>query len=71
MTKKQRILVYPDDVVELTGKSYKYCRTLLSDLKQELGKDPKHHITCCELGEYLNLDPQVIFKSINNLPLLD
>lgn len=69
--KKERIFVYPDDVAVLTGKGIRYCRELLNDLKQKLGKDSKHHITCCELGAYLNLDPQVIFKSINNLPLLE
>jgi len=69
--KKERIIVYADDVAVLTGKGIRYCRELLKEIKESLGKDPKHHVTCCELGEYLNLDPQVIFKSINNLPLLD
>ncbi len=70
MLKKERIIIYPDDVAVLTGKGIKYCRNLLSELKESLGKHPKQHITCCELGAYLNLDPEVIFKSINNLPLL-
>tara|TARA_B100001057_G_scaffold264008_1_gene264149 strand:- start:344 stop:559 length:216 start_codon:yes stop_codon:yes gene_type:complete len=68
--KKERLIIYPDDVVVLTGKSVKYCRNLLSELKESLGKDPKQHITCCELGAYLNIEPEVIYKSINNLPLL-
>lgn len=68
--KQERIIIYPHDISVLTGKSVRQCRRILSELKESLGKHPKQHITCCELGEYLNLDPQVIFKSINNLPLL-
>ena len=68
--KKERLIIYPDDVIVFTGKSLKYCRQLLHELRESLGKHPKQHITCCELGAFLNIDPEVIYKSINNLPLI-
>lgn len=68
--KQQRIVIYPTDVTVLTGKGIKYSRKLLTDLKVALGKDAKQHITCCELGAHLNLDPEVIYRTINKLPLL-
>lgn len=69
--RQQRICIYPNDVEVLTGKGARYCRNLLNELRASLGKQPNQLITCCELGAYLNLDPEVIFKTINNLPLLD
>ena len=69
--RQQRICIYPPDVQLLTGKSERYCRDLIQTLRESLGKHPKQQITCCELGEYLNLDPEIIFKTINNLPLLE
>jgi len=69
--KKQRIIIYPQDVMLLTGKGLKYCRSMLNELRETLGKPPGMLITCCELGAHLNLDPEVVYRTINNLPLLD
>jgi hypothetical protein len=68
--KQQRICIYPNDVAVLTGKGTRYCRNLLKDLRQSLGKDASQPITCCDLGAFLNLDPEVIYRTINHLPLL-
>jgi hypothetical protein len=69
--RQQRICIHSTDVEVLTGKSSRYCRSLLKSLRESLGKEPNQPITCCELGSYLNLDPEVIYKTINNLPLLE
>ncbi len=68
--RQQRICIYPKDVEVLTGKGARYCRTLLNTLRESLGKAPNQPITCCELGAYLHLDPEVIYRTINHLPLL-
>jgi len=68
--KQHRIIIYPVDMSVLTGKSVRQCRRILMELKESLGKPEHQEITCCELGAYLNIDPEVIYKSINNLPML-
>lgn len=67
---KYRIFVYANDLELLTGKGPRYCRELFNEIRIALGKEKDKLITCCELGEYLNLEPEVIYKTINNLPLL-
>jgi hypothetical protein len=68
--RQKRICIYSTDVEAITGKSPRASRTLLNTLRKSLGKASHQQITCCELGAYLSLDPEVIYKTINNLPLL-
>ena len=52
-----RICIYPKDVQVITGKSYRYSRELLMEIRLKLGKSKHHFITIQEFAEYTGIDP--------------
>ncbi|WP_339832723.1 hypothetical protein [uncultured Altibacter sp.] len=69
--RQQRICIYHNDVTLLTGKGERSARRILQSIRESSGKQDHQAITVCELAQYLGLDPQVVYKTINNLPLLE
>ena len=55
MNKTSRLIVFPKDLISLTGKSYRSCQRLLSKIGESLGKDRLATITKLEVGEYLKI----------------
>ncbi|WP_034260483.1 hypothetical protein [Altibacter lentus] len=69
--RQQRICIYHTDVSLLTGKGERSARRIIQSIKQHSGKNEHQAVTVCELSQYLGLDPLVVYKTINNLPLLE
>lgn len=57
-----RIVIYPKDIMLLTGKTERYSRTLLKKIKQHFNKEDHQIITPSELGKYLGIDEQLIIS---------
>jgi hypothetical protein len=53
----RRICIYPKDVQLITGRSERYGRKLLQQIRQALGKAPHQFITIREFCAYTGLDP--------------
>ena len=60
----QRIVVYPKDVVVITGKSEKYGRRLLKQIKNKLSKDAKQLVSVSEFCQFTGLPAQDVERSL-------
>ncbi len=50
-----RIVVYPKDIALITGRSERYGRRLLKQIKSKLNKNDYQIVTVDELAEYLGI----------------
>jgi hypothetical protein len=53
----RRICIYPKDVQLITGRSERFGRKLLQQIRQDLGKQPHQFISIREFCTYTGLDP--------------
>jgi hypothetical protein len=60
----KRVVVYPKDIMVVTGKSERHSRTLLKRMKQHYKKEEYQYITISELCQYMGLDEVVISNMI-------
>jgi hypothetical protein len=65
MKKQLRIVAYPEDVCNLTGKSISYARKAIASLKKLLNKKPHQFVTLDEIGSHLGLPQEQIEKYRN------
>lgn len=52
----KRVVIYPKDIMIITGKSERYSRYLIQRIKKHLGKDDHQVISISEFCLYLGLD---------------
>ena len=62
--KLERLCIYPKDIMIITGKSERYSRKLLQEIKKQLGKKPNQFVTIKEFSEFSGLDEMEINKII-------
>ncbi len=63
----QRLCIYPQDVVFITGRSASYARELIRDIRF-LHKKQRHQVvTIWEFCDYMGLPFDDVFKQINGL----
>jgi hypothetical protein len=55
-----RIVIYPKDVQNITGKKERSARKLISDIRQELGKSKQEFITIYEFCHYTGLQKEQV-----------
>lgn len=55
-TKAFRICIYPKDIMMLTGRSERYGRKLLSDIKKHFKKSNHQFVSVQEFCDYTGLD---------------
>jgi len=67
----KRICVCPKDIEVITGKGERYSRKVVQKIRESLGKEKHQYISYEELADYLGLDRKLVFKSINNMPIID
>ncbi len=60
MRRMNRIVIYPQDVALITGRSDRYGRMIIRKIKEELGKSDHHFITIQELSDYMGIDIKLI-----------
>ena len=63
-TEQKRVCIYPKDVQRITGKSYRYSRLLLIDLRKHLNKQEHQFITIEEFCQYTGLKLEQVLPLI-------
>ena len=58
MTK--RIVVYPKDVMTITGRSEKYSRNLLKQIRQQLDKEKHQFVTIYEFCQFTGMNAEQV-----------
>lgn len=58
--KTTRICIYPKDIQRITGRSERYGRKLIAEVKTYFGKQPHQFITAEEFAEYSGLDVEKV-----------
>jgi hypothetical protein len=58
----KRIIIYPKDIQRITGKSERYGRFLLKQIKQVLAKKEHQYITISEFCQYAGLSVEEIMS---------
>ncbi|MGC8823115.1 MAG: hypothetical protein ACP5PZ_00765 [Bacteroidales bacterium] len=62
----KRIIIYPKDVQRITGKSERFGRMLLKQIKQQLSKEEHQFVTVHEFCKYAGIDVQEISDFIKD-----
>ena len=55
-----RACIYPKDIQCITGRSERYGRRLLNDIKLHFGKQPHQFITSEEFAEYSGINLEIV-----------
>tara|TARA_R110001583_G_scaffold128470_1_gene280248 strand:+ start:179 stop:382 length:204 start_codon:yes stop_codon:yes gene_type:complete len=55
-----RACIYPKDIQCITGRSERYGRRLLNDIKAHFGKQPYQFITSKKFAEYSGIDLEIV-----------
>jgi len=56
----RRIVIYPQDVALITGRSDRYGRMIIKRIKEHLGKDRYQLVTIQEFADYMALDISLV-----------
>ncbi len=56
MSRLRRIVIYPQDVALITGRSDRYGRMIIKQIKEQLGKDQYQLVTIQEFADYMAID---------------
>ncbi|MEP1095975.1 MAG: hypothetical protein ABJG78_12740 [Cyclobacteriaceae bacterium] len=62
----KRIIIYPKDVQRITGKSERYGRQLIRNIKNTLHKEDHQCITITEFSNYMGLDSSDVEQFITD-----
>ncbi|XOV67538.1 MAG: hypothetical protein ACFHU9_18140 [Fluviicola sp.] len=60
----KRVVIYPKDIMIITGKSERYSRYLIQRIKKHLKKDDHQLVSITEFCDYMGLDRVEIEASI-------
>ncbi|MFZ9029291.1 MAG: hypothetical protein ACO2Z9_09775 [Crocinitomicaceae bacterium] len=60
----KRVVIYPKDIMIITGKSERYSRYLIQRIKKHLGKQDHQLVSIQEFSNYLGLDQNLVEASI-------
>lgn len=56
----KRVVIYPKDIMIITGKSERYSRYLIQRIKQHLKKEQHQVVSISEFCEYMGLNQEDI-----------
>ncbi|MFD0932775.1 hypothetical protein ACFQ0R_09240 [Psychroflexus salinarum] len=62
-----RACIFPKDVHCLTGRSERYGRKLLQDIKKHFGKQPHQFVTVEEFAEYSGIKEEIITNYLSQV----
>jgi len=60
MKRMNRVVIYPQDVAIITGRSDRYGRMIIKRIKVLLGKENHQLITIKEFSEYMDIEMSII-----------
>ena len=66
MIVKKRVCIYPKDIRLLTGRSERFGRKLLQDIRESLQKESHQFITIREFSEYSGIEEDIINEYIKH-----
>lgn len=61
---QKRVCIYPKDVQRITGKSYRYSRELIAQIKKHLNRNANQFISIKEFCEYTGLSVETVMPLI-------
>ncbi len=56
----KRIIIYPKDIQRITGKSERYGRKVIRDIKDHLKKDDHQLVTIEEFSAFTGIDQELV-----------
>ena len=56
----KRACIYPKDIQRITGRSERYGRKLMQDIRTFLDKEPHQFITVQEFAEYSGIEEETV-----------
>ncbi|APY10423.1 hypothetical protein BWZ22_03830 [Seonamhaeicola sp. S2-3] len=59
---QKRACIYPKDIQRITGRSERYGRKLLNDIRNYFGKESYQFITIKEFVEYSGIEEEIVNK---------
>jgi hypothetical protein len=62
----KRACIYPKDIQRITGRSERYGRKLLNDIKCFLDKEPHQFITINEFSDYSGIHVDIVNQYIRD-----
>ncbi|AOW16850.1 hypothetical protein LPB03_04920 [Polaribacter vadi] len=62
----KRACIYPKDIQRITGRSERYGRKLLNDIKSFLDKEPHQFVTVNEFSEYSGIQEDIVNEYIKD-----
>jgi hypothetical protein len=65
MMELSRMIIYTKDIQRLTGKSERYGRKVLNQIKVKTGKQKHQLVSLAELCDYLGLSVEDVRKYLN------
>jgi len=63
-TDNKRVCIYPKDIQKITGKSYRYSRLLLNEIKTKLNKQEHQFVSIDEFCRFTGLNIQEVLPLI-------
>ena len=63
---QKRACIYPKDIQRITGRSERYGRKLLNDIRSFLDKEPHQFITLDEFSEYSGIQLDIVNEYIKD-----
>ena len=63
---QKRACIYPKDIQRITGRSERYGRKLLNDIRSFLDKEPHQFITLDEFSEYSGIQLDIVNQYIKD-----
>ncbi|ADY30189.1 hypothetical protein IX49_11845 [Cellulophaga lytica] len=62
-----RACIYPKDIQRITGRSERYGRKLLNDIKTHFGKKSHQFITAEEFAEYSGIKEEIVNQYLEQI----
>jgi stage III sporulation protein SpoIIIAA len=66
MKHPKRLCIFPKDIQLITGRSARYGRNMINEIKIKLNKQPHQYVTIQEFAEYSGLTSDEILKYITD-----
>lgn len=66
MKTPKRICIFPKDIQLITGRSARYGRNMINEIKFKLKKEPHQFVTIQEFADYSGLDVEMIKTFIHD-----
>ena len=60
MKRMNRIVIYPQDIALITGRSDRYGRMIIKRIKEQLGKESHQLVTIQEFAVYMAIEIEIV-----------